>query len=195
MVTDHPIEARGLRFVGPTVALRRRDYLRCLPTSFVMSNMLTLDLPPRTAFSGGPALIIRLFFESCNGGRHLRVSVPRLAYRSASAGSRRPARSSRLAHPVPGALRPEPWGRGLGHAGRSGDGSRRSRPTAVVGPIRGSPSRSARPVTRRAGRAPSGRSAPMGDRSGGQPPPVFGPSFLAVTRSARHGCRALPPAR
>ena len=38
------------------------SYLRCLPTSLVISNMLTTDLPPKTAFSLSSALIMRLFF-------------------------------------------------------------------------------------------------------------------------------------
>jgi hypothetical protein len=41
-------------------------YFRCLFTSFVISNMLTDDLPPNTAFSVLSALIIRLFFLSCS---------------------------------------------------------------------------------------------------------------------------------
>ena len=41
-------------------------YLRCLFTSFVISNMLTDDLPPNTAFSEASPLIIRLFFLSCS---------------------------------------------------------------------------------------------------------------------------------
>src|SRR6185503_8073187 len=40
-------------------------YFKCLLTSFVISNMLTDDLPPNTAFSEPSALIIRLFFLSC----------------------------------------------------------------------------------------------------------------------------------
>ena len=43
-----------------------RAYFRCLFTSFVISNMLTDDLPPNTAFSVLSALIIRLFFLSCS---------------------------------------------------------------------------------------------------------------------------------
>src|SRR5262249_33868937 len=41
------------------------SYLRCFPTSLVMSNMLTADLPPKTAFRFASALIIRLFLLSC----------------------------------------------------------------------------------------------------------------------------------
>ena len=37
-------------------------HLRCLPTSLVISNMFTEDLPPNTALSAASALIIRLFF-------------------------------------------------------------------------------------------------------------------------------------
>src|SRR5216683_2251592 len=40
-------------------------YLRCLLTSFVISNMLTVALPPNTGLSISSALIIRLFFLSC----------------------------------------------------------------------------------------------------------------------------------
>src|SRR5437762_5066823 len=41
------------------------DYLRCFPTSFVISNMLTVALPPNTVFSLSSALMLRLFFGSC----------------------------------------------------------------------------------------------------------------------------------
>src|SRR5260370_37513277 len=44
---------------------RRACYFRCLLTSFVISNMLTVDLPPNTGFSMSSDLIIRLFFLSC----------------------------------------------------------------------------------------------------------------------------------
>src|SRR3546814_6026237 len=37
----------------------------CLLTSLVISNMLTLDLPPKTFFSLSSALIWRRFFWSC----------------------------------------------------------------------------------------------------------------------------------
>src|SRR6185436_2149813 len=40
-------------------------YFRCLLTSFVISNMLTVALPANTGFSASSALIIRLFFLSC----------------------------------------------------------------------------------------------------------------------------------
>src|SRR5690606_503434 len=40
-------------------------YFRCLPTSLVMSNMLTCDLPPKTGFSLSSALIMRRFLLSC----------------------------------------------------------------------------------------------------------------------------------
>ena len=43
----------------------RPSYFRCLLTSFVISNMLTVDLPPKTVFRLLSALIIRLFFLSC----------------------------------------------------------------------------------------------------------------------------------
>ena len=46
-------------------ALKPDPYFRCFPTSFVISNMFTCDLPPNTSFSAASALIIRLFFESC----------------------------------------------------------------------------------------------------------------------------------
>src|SRR5262245_51469338 len=45
---------------------RRPNYFKCLPTSFVISNMLTVDLPPKTAFRLASALMLRLFFESCS---------------------------------------------------------------------------------------------------------------------------------
>ena len=41
------------------------SYFRCLPTSFVISNMFTAALPPNTVFSGASALIMRLFLASC----------------------------------------------------------------------------------------------------------------------------------
>ena len=37
-------------------------YLTCLLTSFVISNMLTCALPPKTGFNMSSDLIIRLFF-------------------------------------------------------------------------------------------------------------------------------------
>ena len=43
-----------------------QPYFKCLLTSFVISNMLTDDLPPNTALSDVSALIIRLFFLSCS---------------------------------------------------------------------------------------------------------------------------------
>jgi len=39
-------------------------YFKCFPTSLVISNMLTVALPPKTVFSVGSALIIRLFLGS-----------------------------------------------------------------------------------------------------------------------------------
>src|SRR5262249_46538519 len=44
----------------------RGGYLRCLLTSLVISNMLTLLLPPKTAFRASSALIMRRFFVSCS---------------------------------------------------------------------------------------------------------------------------------
>src|SRR5580765_505306 len=44
---------------------RCEAYLRCLLTSLVISNMLTVALPPKTALSASSALIMRLFFLSC----------------------------------------------------------------------------------------------------------------------------------
>ena len=46
--------------------LRRKDYFKCLPTSLVISNMLTWGLPPKTGFNAASALIIRLFLLSCS---------------------------------------------------------------------------------------------------------------------------------
>jgi len=40
--------------------------LTCLPTSFVISNMFTEALPPKTAFSVASALIMRRFLASCS---------------------------------------------------------------------------------------------------------------------------------
>ena len=40
----------------------RRHFCRCLFTSFVISNMFTVALPPKTDFSVASALIMRLFF-------------------------------------------------------------------------------------------------------------------------------------
>ena len=40
-------------------------YFKCLLTSFVISNILTVALPPNTGLSMSSALIIRLFFLSC----------------------------------------------------------------------------------------------------------------------------------
>src|SRR5215208_3471316 len=42
-----------------------RFYFRCFPTSFVMSNMFTDALPPKTVFKASSALIMRRFFLSC----------------------------------------------------------------------------------------------------------------------------------
>ena len=39
-------------------------YFKCLLTSLVISNMLTVALPPKTGLSAASALIIRLFFLS-----------------------------------------------------------------------------------------------------------------------------------
>ena len=39
-------------------------YFRCLLTSFVISNMFTVALPPKTTFSVASALIMRLFLAS-----------------------------------------------------------------------------------------------------------------------------------
>ena len=44
------------------LTVRQVCYLTCLFTSFVISNMLTVALPPNTAFNASSALIIRLFF-------------------------------------------------------------------------------------------------------------------------------------
>jgi hypothetical protein len=46
------------------VSRERANYFRCFPTSFVISNMFTADLPPKTAFSVASALIMRLFLGS-----------------------------------------------------------------------------------------------------------------------------------
>src|SRR4029078_12793973 len=46
--------------------VRSGAYFRCLLTSFVISNMLTVALPPNTVLSDASALIIRLFLASCS---------------------------------------------------------------------------------------------------------------------------------
>src|SRR5262245_768773 len=46
--------------------IERGYYFRCLPTSLVISNMLTCALPAKTGFSAASALIIRLFLASCS---------------------------------------------------------------------------------------------------------------------------------
>src|SRR3546814_20518425 len=43
-----------------------RHQLMCLLTSLVISNMLTLDLPPKTFFSCSSSLILLRFFWSCS---------------------------------------------------------------------------------------------------------------------------------
>src|SRR6266540_2623744 len=45
---------------------REGRYFRCLFTSFVISNMLTVALPPNTGLSESSALIMRRFFASCS---------------------------------------------------------------------------------------------------------------------------------
>src|SRR5688500_10952437 len=47
---------------GGAHADRDRYFFRCLFTSFVISNMFTVALPPKTDFSVASALIMRLFF-------------------------------------------------------------------------------------------------------------------------------------
>ena len=59
----------GVRQEGrrsPSGCARISDYFKCLPTSLVMSNMFTDDLPPKTVFSVASALIMRRFFLSCS---------------------------------------------------------------------------------------------------------------------------------
>ena len=51
-------------YVG-TFLLRVQDYERCLETSFVISNIFTTALPPKTAFSASSAMMLRLFSGSC----------------------------------------------------------------------------------------------------------------------------------
>src|SRR3954470_24770648 len=48
-----------------TVTTGAIDYLRCLFTSFVMSNIETWPLPQKIGLSLSSALIIRRFFASC----------------------------------------------------------------------------------------------------------------------------------
>ena len=45
---------------------RGQTYFRCLLTSLVISNMLTVALPPKTGLSAASALIMRRFFVSCS---------------------------------------------------------------------------------------------------------------------------------
>src|SRR4051812_7054091 len=52
--------ARPLAMDGEAV-----DYFRCLFTSFVISNIETLDLPPKIGFRFSSALICRRFLASC----------------------------------------------------------------------------------------------------------------------------------
>ena len=49
---------------GLVDARRRTAYERCLLTSLVISNMLTLALPPKTGLSVASDLMTRLFFAS-----------------------------------------------------------------------------------------------------------------------------------
>src|SRR5581483_8092598 len=51
---------------APPALPARRTYFTCLLTSFVISNMLTVALPPNTALSASSDLIMRLFFWSCS---------------------------------------------------------------------------------------------------------------------------------
>ena len=55
-------DAGGLRLPR----IRSRDYLRCLLTSLVISNIETCALPPNTGLSLSSALIMRRFFLSCS---------------------------------------------------------------------------------------------------------------------------------
>jgi hypothetical protein len=61
---DCPLPERDAAGAVPRRILGRR-YFRCLFTSLVISNMLTLLLPPNTPLSAGSALIMRRFFGSC----------------------------------------------------------------------------------------------------------------------------------
>ena len=56
-----------LRFRSGSVEsdLEGSCYFRCFPTSLVISNILTADLPPNTVLRAASALIIRRFFLSC----------------------------------------------------------------------------------------------------------------------------------
>src|ERR1700741_4368762 len=51
---------KSLNHLSPT-----RNYFRCLLTSLVISNMLTVFLPANTGFSLSSALMLRLFLASC----------------------------------------------------------------------------------------------------------------------------------
>src|SRR5690242_14184570 len=50
---------------APLKHARVTDYLRCLFTNLVMSNIETCALPPKMGFSLSSALIMRRFFASC----------------------------------------------------------------------------------------------------------------------------------
>ena len=63
--SSEPNLSRSEARTPPQTGLWVTRYFRCFPTSLVISNMLTLDLPPKMAFSVASELIIRLFFASC----------------------------------------------------------------------------------------------------------------------------------
>jgi hypothetical protein len=61
-----PYKTRGARLAArPSSYFVEQDYLRFFETSFVMSNIETCALPPKTTLSAASALIMRRFFLSC----------------------------------------------------------------------------------------------------------------------------------
>jgi hypothetical protein len=63
-----PMSNMGRKTFSTGVGIRFESlaYFRCLLTSLVISNMLTVALPPNTGASAASALMTRLFFASCS---------------------------------------------------------------------------------------------------------------------------------
>jgi len=67
VVRREPDGSNGVERLERIERIERGDrYFTCLLTSFVISNMLTEALPPKTGFSVASLLIIRRFFGSCS---------------------------------------------------------------------------------------------------------------------------------
>ena len=60
-----PMKTTGERACARGRSRKTGDYLRCLLTSLVISNIDTWRLPPNTSLSLSSALIMRLFLLSC----------------------------------------------------------------------------------------------------------------------------------